>query len=512
MKILTFAIFLFIVAITLAITYWAARRTKSTSAFYAAGGDLSASQNGMALAGDWMSAAAFLGFTGLSALYGMDGSLYAVGALVAFLPILVIVAEPLRNTGKYTVADVIAYRMQSPHARMTSVVGSIVVNIAYMVPQMAGAGVLIKLLVGIPYNVSVVVVGALMIVYVAFGGMIATTWVQIVKGVLLMVTGSILVVWIAALVGFNISELFGAVESQYGPEFLAPGNYLTHPLDPLSLALSFALGTAGLPHVLIRFYTVRNARVARNSIIWLMFLAGVFFMMTTIIGLASAHFVGRGTIEATDPAGNLALPLLAEYLGGGPGTVGGTAFLAFVAAIAFTTILAVVAGLTVATSGAIAHDVYVHIIKRGAVTEQQQLRVARWSTVGIGAAAIGLGLLAQGLNVAVLVILAIAVAASANFPVIVLSLFWRRFNTRGVIAGVGVGLASSVGLALIGPAVMGPDAIFPLINPTLLSAPLGFAGAILGTLLGPRDPAAERRFDEVLFRAHTGEEAHVKPI
>lgn len=509
MTLLTFAIFLLILGMTLAITYWAARRTNTTSEFYAAGGDLSAAQNGFALAGDWMSAAAFLGFTGLAALYGMDGSLYAVGALVAFLPILIIIAEPLRNTGKYTVADVIAYRMQSSHARMASVVGSIVVNIAYLVPQMAGAGVLIKLLVGIPYTVSVVVVGALMIVYVAFGGMIATTWVQIIKAVLLMVTGAILVIWIGALFGFNLAELFGAVGSQYGSDFLSPGNYLTHPLDPISLALSFALGTAGLPHVLIRFYTVKNAKVARNSIIWLMFLAGAFFMMTTIIGLAAAHFVGRDAIVASGGGGNLALPLLAEHLGGGPGTIGGTIFLAFVAAIAFTTILAVVAGLTVATSGAIAHDVYVNVIKRGAVTEKQQLRVARWSTVAVGATAIALGLLAQGVNVAVLVILAIAVAASANFPVIALSLFWRRFNTWGVVGGVAVGLASSVGLAAVGPAVMGPEAIFPLVNPTLLSMPLGFAGAIVGALLRPRDKTAEERFDAVFFRAHTGAESRL---
>lgn len=505
MTFFTLAIFLSILGLTLGITYWAARRTHSTSDFYAAGGDLSATQNGFALAGDWMSAAAFLGFTGLVALYGMDGSLYAVGALVAFLPILIIVAEPLRNTGKYTVADVIAFRMQSRHARMASVVGSIVVNLAYLVPQMAGAGVLIGLLVGIPYIVSVAIVGALMIVYVAFGGMLATTWVQIVKAVLLMVTGVVLVVWISALFGFNISGLFGAVESEYGAEFLSPGNYLTHPLDPISLALSFAVGTAGLPHVLIRFYTVRNATVARNSIIWLMFLGGFFFMMTTIIGLAAAHFVGRDAILASGGGGNLALPLLAEYLGGGPGSIGGAVFLSFVAAIAFTTILAVVSGLTVATSGAIAHDVYVNIIKGGAVTEKEQLRVARLSTVGIGATAILLGILAEGVNVAVLVILAIAIAASANFPVIVLSLFWRRFNTRGVVAGVTVGLVSSVGLAAIGPAVMGADAIFPLVNPTLLSMPLGFAGAIIGALLAPRDAVAERRFDDVFFRAHTGQ-------
>ncbi len=501
---MTLAIFLLILGITMAITYWAARRTKTVSEFYAAGRSLKSSENGFAITGDYLSAATFLGFTGLVALYGMDGSLYAVGALVAFLGVLLFVAEPLRNTGKYTMADVIAYRTQRRPARLAAVVGTIVVSLAYLIPQMAGGGVLIKLLLGIPYSISVVVVGLAMVLYVAFGGMLATTWVQIVKAILLMTIGLLLLVWIMALFSFNPLALFASAEGANAAGYLTPGNYLTNPLDQISVGMSFALGTAGLPHILMRFYTVPDAKTARGSVVWVVFLAGTFFLITTVIGFAATHFVGRENILAADPGGNLALPLLAQYLGGGPGSIGGQAFLAVVSAVAFATILAVVAGLTLATSGAIAHDLYVNIIKRGHVEERTQVRVARLTTLVVGVLAILLGLLAQGVNVAVLVILAFAVAASANFPIIVLSLYWRRFNTWGAIGGVTVGLISAVGLALLGPTFLAEGAIFPLINPSIVSVPLGFAGAVLGTLLGGRDRAAEARFDEVRFRAQTG--------
>ncbi|MCJ2035331.1 cation acetate symporter [Methylobacterium sp. J-068] len=504
MKALALAIFAVIVGITLLITYWAARRTKTVESFYAADSGLTPLQNGFALAGDWMSAAAFLGFTGLAALYGMDGTLYAVGALVAFLPILLLVAEPLRNTGRYTLGDVIAFRMRRPSARLGAVLGTIVVSLAYLIPQMAGGGALIKLLLGIPYGVSVAIVGLGMIVYVTFGGMIATTWVQIVKAVLLLGTAVILVVLILARFDFNPLNVLAAMEARYGEQILAPGNYLKNPLDQLSLGLSFVLGTAGLPHVMTRFYTVPDARAARRSVIWVMFLAGAFFLVTTLIGFVSAVLVGQDAIRAADRGGNLALPLLAQYLGGGPDSIGGQAFLAFVAAVAFATILAVVAGLTLSTSGAIAHDIYVNVIRRGQVSEADQVRVARRATIGVGLAAVLLGLLAQGVNVAVLVILAISIAASANFPVIVLSLFWRRFNTAGVIGGMATGLISSVALALLGPAFLGPAAVFPIVNPAILSMPLGFLGAVLCAFIGKREPDADAHFDAVLFQAHTG--------
>jgi cation/acetate symporter len=334
--------------------------------------------------------------------------------------------------------------------------------------------------------------------------MLATTWVQIIKAGLLLTTAIVLLVWILALFGFNPIALFDGIELKYGAKMLSPGNFFKHPLDALSLGISFVLGTAGLPHIMTRFYTVPDARTARKSVIWLMFLAGGFFFVTTLIGFASALLVGQDAIRAADKGGNLALPLLAQYLGGGPGTIGGQVFLAFVTAVAFATILAVVAGLTLATSGAIAHDVYVNVIKRGAMSEDEQVKVARYSVIGIGIVATVLGLLAQGQNVAVLVILAISIAASANFPIVVLSLFWRRFNTGGVIGGVTVGLVSAIGLALVGPAFMGKEAMFPIVNPAIVSMPLGFLGAYLGTLIMGRNAKLEAHFDQVLFKAQTG--------
>lgn len=504
MKALTISIFLAILALTLAITYWAARKTNTASEFYAAGGNLTARANGFALAGDWMSAAAFLGFSGLIAMSGMDGSLYAVAALAAFLVVLMVVAEPVRNTGRFTYGDVIAERMRSRHARLAAVIGTIVVNLAYMVPQMAGAGALIKLMLGISYESAVIMVGIGMLVYVLFGGMIATTWVQIVKAVLLLAAAAVLVMMLLAAVRFDPLTLFVTVEARYGSQMLLPGGYFKHALDPLSLFLSFMFGVAGLPHIMTRFYTVPDARTARKSVLWLMFLAGSFFLVTTLIGFASAMFVGQDAIRAADKGGNLALPLLAQYLGGGPGTFGGQLFLASISAVAFAAILAVVAGLTLASSGAIAHDLYVNVIRRGDVTEAEQVRVARLATLGVGVLAVTLGLLAHGINVGVLVILAIAIAASANFPIILLSMFWRRFNTAGVIGGVAAGLISSVILAFLGPAFLKSDAIFPIVNPTILSMPIGFLGAWLCTVLSRRDAEHEARFDAFVFRAQTG--------
>ena len=501
---ITFGIFGAILLVTLAVTYWAAKRTRTTSTFYAADSQLSAAQNGFALAGDWCSAAAFLGFTGLTALYGMDGAFYALGPLVAFCAVLFLIAEPLRNTGKYTLGDVIFYRMQSRTSLLAIVTSTIVVNLAYLMPQMAGAGALVKLLTGIPYNGAVALVGASMIVYVALGGMLATTWVQIIKAVLMLTAAVVILAMSLRLVGFNPLTLFANAETRYGPQFLLPGNYLKNPFDHVSLGLGYALGLAGLPHVMTRFYTVPDARAARRSVVWVMFLAGAFFAGTTLFGLAAANFVGQQAIRAADKGGNLTLPLLAQYLGGGPGSVGGEVMLGFVSAVAVATILAVVSGLTLSTSGAIAHDFYTNWICRGQVEERKQVLIARVSALLIGILAIVLGIWVQGVNVAVLVILAICIAASANFPVLVLSLFWRRFNTGGVIGGVLAGLVSSVALAVIGPAVRGADALWPLVNPTIVSLPLGFLGACVGTLLAGRDPGNEQRFEAVSYRVQTG--------
>jgi cation/acetate symporter len=300
--------------------------------------------------------------------------------------------------------------------------------------------------------------------------------------------------------------LFEQAEKKYTASYLLPGNYLKSPFDQISLGLGYVFGLAGLPHVMTRFYTVPDAKAARRSVVWVMFLAGAFFVCTTIFGLAAADFLGQDAIRAADKGGNLALPLLAQYLGGGKGTFGGDLMLGFVAAVAVATILAVVSALTLSTSSAIAHDFYVNWAKHGRVEGKQEVWIARASAVLIGVLAIALGILAQGVNVAVLVILAICVAASANFPVLVLSLFWRRFNTGGVIGGMTLGLVSSVALAMIGPAMRGADALWPLVNPTIVSLPLGFFGGVLGTLLAGRDFDNEKRFDAFLFQVHTGVE------
>ena len=503
---ITFVIFILILLTTLAITYWAAKRTSTASEFYAADSQLTAPQNGFALAGDWCSAAAFLGFTGLTALFGMDGAFYAIGPLTAFCTVLFLIAEPLRNTGKYTLGDVIRTRMQTRTSLLAAIAGTIVVNFAYLMPQMAGAGVLVKLLTGIPYNWAVVFVGSAMIVYVAFGGMLATTWVQIVKAVLMLAAGALILMLVLAMVQFNPLTLFSDAEKRYGAQYLLPGNYLKNPFDQISLGLGYVLGLAGLPHVMTRFYTVPDAKTARRSVVWVMFLAGAFFLATTLFGLAAANFVGQDAIRAADKGGNLTLPLLAQFLGGGKGTFGGDLMLGFVAAVAVATILAVVSGLTLSTSSAIAHDFYTNWLNNGKVEGNREVKIARISTMVIGVLAILLGILAQGVNVAVLVILAICVAASANFPVLVLSLFWRRFNTGGVIGGMTVGLISSVVLAMIGPAMQGANAIWPLVNPTIVSMPLGFLGAIIGTLIAGRDTANEGRFDAFSLKLHTGVE------
>lgn len=500
----TLGIFAVILLITLGITYWAARRTATASDFYAADSGLTAAQNGFALAGDWCSAAAFLGFTGLTALYGMDGGFYALGPLVAFCTVLFLIAEPMRNAGKYTLGDIVRSRMQTRTSLLAVIAGTVIVNFAYLMPQMAGAGVLVRLLTGISYDWAVIFVGVSMIVYVAFGGMLATTWVQIVKAVLMLSAGAMILLMILLMVNFDPLVLFANAERKYGASYLLPGNYLKNPFDEISLGLGYVLGLAGLPHVMTRFYTVPDARTARQSVVWVMFLAGAFFVGTTIFGVAAADFVGQDAIRAADKGGNLTLPLLAQYLGGGKGSFGGDLMLGFVAAVAVATILAVVSALTLSTSTAIAHDFYVNWVKRGQVDGKREVRIARVVAVFIGVLAIALGILAQGVNVAVLVILAICVAASANFPVLVLSLFWRRFNTGGLIGGMMLGLASSVALAMIGPAMRGADALWPLVNPTIVSMPLGFLGCILGTLIAGRDLDNEKRFDAFLFQVHTG--------
>ncbi|MFE9572260.1 cation acetate symporter [Streptomyces sp. NPDC006692] len=519
-----FAVF---VAATLAITVWAGRQTKSASDFYAGGRQFTAFQNGLAVSGDYMSAASFLGIAGAIALFGYDGFLYSIGFLVAWLVALLLVAEPLRNSGRYTMGDVLAYRMRQRPVRTAAGASTIVVSIFYLLAQMAGAGVLVSLLLGITTDAGkiliVALVGVLMIVYVTIGGMKGTTWVQMVKAVLL-IAGAILMTFLVLLkFHFNISDLLGsaAQKSGKGAAFLEPGLKYgvngTSKLDFISLGIALVLGTAGLPHILIRFYTVPTAKAARKSVNWAIGIIGAFYLMTIALGFGAAALVGPAAIKAQNPAGNTAAPQLAEYLGGGVGTTGGATLLAVISAVAFATILAVVAGLTLASSSSFAHDIYANVIRKGKATEKEEMRAARWATVFIGATAIVLGAFARDMNVAGLVALAFAVAASANLPTILYSLFWKRFTTQGALWSIYGGLFSSVFLVLFSPVVSGNPKTsmfkgvdfhwFPLENPGLISIPLGFLLGWIGSLLSKEEPDAGK-YAELEVKSLTGIGAH----
>ncbi len=532
--------FVFFISVTLGITIWAARRTRTTAEFYSAARQITGFQNGWAVAGDYMSAASFLGIAGLIAFYGYDGFMYSVGWLVAYLTVLLLVAEPLRNTGRFTMADVLAFRLRAPIVRVVAAVSTLTVSLFYMIAQMVGAGSLVSLLVpSIGFNTAIVGVGLLMLVYVIVGGMLATTWVQIVKAALLM-TGTILLS-ILVLARFHFSPLafFDAVAQVTGSfcgegaaragvcpdgsvpivrDFTQPGLYYHGhwgALSLISLGIALIFGTAGLPHILVRFYTVPSARAARTSVVWAMILIGSFYIMTTFLGFGAAALVGKAHIGVVTAAGvfvpnqNLAAPLLARE-------IGGDVFLSFVSAIAFATILAVVAGLTIAASSTFAHDIWFMVVKRQREDEREQVLVARITAAVIGALSIVLAIALRSLNVAFLVGLAFAVAASANVPAILLTLYWRRFNTTGMLAGMLTGLLSAVALIVASPAVMGVDApgvavrhliqsppLFPLDNPAIVSVPLGFLAAFAGTMLR-RDRDSEAAYSELTVRANTG--------
>ncbi|GHB51219.1 cation acetate symporter [Streptomyces xanthochromogenes] len=520
----TLALLLFsaFVAATLAITTWVSRnRHGSAEEFYTGGRLFSPLENGFAIAGDYMSAASFLGISGLIALFGYDGMLYSVGFLVAWLVVLFLVAELVRNCGKFTLADVVAARMSERPVRIAAGTSSVTVSVLYLVAQMVGAGSLVALLLGgtsdAARNWTVIGVGALMVVYVSLGGMRATTWIQIVKAVLLMAGTITLTVLVLLRFHGNIDALLdsAADHSGHGREFLAPGlkygGDWTARFDFISLGLALVLGTAGLPHILSRFYTVPTARAARRSVVWSIGLIGGFYLMTIVLGFGAAALVGSAEVKASNPAGNTAVALLAYDLGGGAGSTGGTVLFAVVAAVAFATILAVVAGITLASSASVAHDLYASLRRRHA-KQRSEVAVARVASVGIGAVAIGLGLLARDLNVAFLVGLAFAVAASANLPVLLYSLFWGNFTTRGAVWSVYGGLVPALFLVLVSPVVSGsPESLFPgvdfqffpLQNPGLVSIPLGFLAGWLGTVTS-REVPDEVGYAEAEVRALTG--------
>jgi cation/acetate symporter len=505
LNITAFTFFLAIIIGTLVITYSAAKRTTNTHVFYTAGNRLTGFQNGLAISGDYMSAASFLGITGAIALNGFDGFLYSIGFLVSYLIVLLIVAEPMHNLGRYTVADSIAVRFNAKRLRGVVALNTVVIAIFYMIAQLVGAGALIHLLLELDYNTAILIVGSLMTIYVVFGGMVATSWVQIIKAILLLSGTLIISLIVLARFDWSFLYMFEQVASAtpLGEKFLHPGNQFVSPLDTISRHLALILGTAGLPHIIVRFYTVKDAASTRYSVYTAIWVIGAFYVMTIFLGFGAASFVGWDKLQIGEDGGNLAAPLLANALGG-------DFLMAFISAVAFATILAVVSGLVLSASSAFAHDFYSHIIRNGKASEREQMVAAKWSSIGVGIISIVLALGAQKLNVAFLVSLAFAVAASANLPMILLTLFWKKFNTSGAITGMLTGLLSSIILVVLSPNIMDPvsgwieaEAIFPLKNPGIVSIPLGFLGAYVGTLLSHEKENKERFYD-ALFQAHTG--------
>ncbi len=514
---LNVAIFSAFVLVTLVFVYRASRTNRTASDYYAAGRSFTGPQNGVAIAGDYLSAASFLGIAGAIALYGYDGFLYSIGFLVAWLVALLLVAELMRNTGKFTMGDVLAFRMRQRPVRAAAATSTLVVSFFYLLAQMAGAGGLIALLLQIPRSdrfgqgAVVAVVGVLMIVYVLVGGMKGTTYVQIIKAVLLIIGAAVMTTWVLGTFGFNLSAVLGrAVENspERGAAILAPGlqygSTPTSTIDFISLGLALVLGTAGLPHILMRFYTVPTAKEARRSVVWAIWLIGLFYLFTLVLGYGAAALLPPGTITSTNQ--NDAALLLAYRLGG-------EVLLGIIAAIAFATILAVVAGLTITASASFAHDVYANVLKRGRASPDAEVRVARATALVVGAVAIAGGIGASNLNIAFLVALAFAVAASANLPTILYSLFWRRFNTTGALFSIYGGLGICVALIIFSPVLSGtpasiiPDAnfaIFPLRNPGLVSIPASFLLGVIGTYVGRREKPAEGKYAEMEVRSLTG--------
>ncbi|WP_271407788.1 cation acetate symporter [Pseudomonas sp. Q1-7] len=494
------AIYLFLafVLFTLGITRWAALRTRSAADFYTAGGGLTGFQNGLAIAGDMISAASFLGISAMMFMNGYDGLLYALGVLAGWPIILFLIAERLRNLGKYTFADVVSYRLEQSPIRITAAFGTLTVALMYLVAQMVGAGKLIELLFGLSYLQAVLLVGVLMVCYVTFGGMLATTWVQIIKAILLLSGTSFMAFMVLKHFGFSTEAMFAAATSVHakGTAIMAPGGLLSNPIDAISLGLGMMFGTAGLPHILMRFFTVSDAKEARKSVFYATGFIGYFYLLLIVVGFGSIVMVGTNP-EFRDAAGAI--------IGGGnmvavhlSHAVGGSLFLGFISAVAFATILAVVAGLALSGASAVSHDLYACVIRKGKATEREEMRVSRIATLGIGVLAVILGLLFESQNIAFLSGLVLAIAASVNFPVLFLSMFWKGLTTRGAVAGSVAGLLSAIVLLLLSPAVwvnvlQHDQALFPYSNPALFSMGLAFFSAWLFSVTDSSERAKHER-------------------
>jgi cation/acetate symporter len=517
-------IFLAFVLVTLGITYWAAKHTRTTKDFYAAGGGVTGLQNGLAIAGDYMSAASFLGIVALVYQFGYYGLIYSIGFLVGWPFIMFLMAEPLRNLGRFTFADVVSYRLQATPTRAMAATGTLVVVALYLIAQMVGAGQLIELLFGLPYLWAVVVVGVLMVIYVTFGGMIATTWVQIIKAGLLLGGSTLMALLVLAQFGFDFNALIAkAVEVHANHEkILLPGPQVANPINAISLGMALMFGTAGLPHILMRFFTVGNAKEARKSVFWATTFIGYFYILTFIIGF------GAIVLVSTNPIYHVGDDIKGALLGGGnmpaihlAHAVGGDLMKGFIAAVAFATILAVVSGLTLSGASAVSHDLYASVFKHGAAPEGSEVRVSRITTVILGIVAIVLGMLFQKVNVAFMVGLAFAVAASANFPVLLLAIMWKGLTTRGAVIGGFVGLISSLALTIVSPgvweAVFGypkGSALFPYVSPAIFTIPLSFLCCWLFSVTDSSKAATTEQaaFDAQYVRSQTGIGADVAAV
>ncbi|MFB4169718.1 cation acetate symporter [Virgibacillus sp. JSM 102003] len=506
MNLTYFLFFLCIIVCTLIITYWAAKQSKTTNQFYIAAGSLTGVQNGMAIAGDYISAASFLGIVGTIAINGFDGFLYAIGFLVSYLIVLFFIAEPVHHLGTYSLGDVVCSRFPSYKMRWMMAIGAFIISILYMIPQLVAAGLLIRLLLDINYSTSVLIIGSLMTVYVVFGGMFATSWVQIVKTVVLLSGTFLLSLIVFSRFDWSIAELISQVKlgTPLGDQFFMPGNLFNNPLETLSLHLALVLGTAGLPHILIRFFTVRNTLEVRRSLLTASWIIGIFYIITLVLGLGTVALIGYEELTAHDPTGNLAAPLLA-------GELGGDFLMAFIAAISFTTIVAVVAGLVISATTAVSHDIYYHIFKKRQTTEKKQIRAAQWTAfvVGLISTLFALGL--RNINVTFLVSLTFIVAASSNLPVLLFTIYWKRFTQSGAIIGMVCGLTASLILLIFGPHIMNLDGgwiqrepLVPLHNPGIFAIPIGFLGAYFGSLVTRESQHSNHEFRRFYIKAQTG--------
>jgi len=508
--------FVIFVGATLGITYWAAKRTKSAKDFYTAGGGITGFQNGMAIAGDYMSAASFLGISGLVYLKGYDGLIYSIGFLVGWPIILFMIAEPLRNLGKYTFADVAAYRLRQGPIRTLAASGSIATVVLYLIAQMVGSGKLIQLLFCLQYEVAVILVGVLMVLYVTFGGMLATTWVQIVKAFLLLSGATFMAVAVMAHYNFSFGSLFAAAVDVKGIEVMSPGGLVSDPISAISLAIALMFGTAGLPHILMRFFTVGDAKEARKSVFYATGFIGYFYILTFIIGFGAIVMVFQNPqyLDLAKQAVSGGSPILggnnmaAIHLSH---AVGGDFFLGFISAVAFATILAVVSGLTLAGASAISHDLYASVIKRGNVDGVKEMQVSKIATVALGVVAIIMGIMFEKQNIAFVVGLAFAIAASANFPILFLSMYWKKLTTRGAVIGGSIGLATAVMLVILGPIVWvqilgNAEAIFPYKYPALFSVTAAFIGIWFFSITDSSHDAEKEReaFEAQYIRSQTG--------